>query len=414
MMMDHLRKTDPKLYKLIQAEIQRQRETLDLIPSENIASLAMLEVIGSPLTNKYSEGYPGKRYYPGNKYCDEIELLAQKRALQVFGLAEKEWGVNVQAYSGSPANLEIYSALLQPGDVLLGMSLSAGGHLTHGHKVSASGKLYRSVQYNVNSSTGLIDYDEVRYLARKHKPRMIVSGLTAYPRKIDFKRFWQIAQKAGAYHLADVSHIAGLVASGLHQAPFEYADAVMTTTHKTLRGPRGAVIFARKSISEAVDRAVFPGMQGGPHNNVTAAIALMFGEALKPAFRLYQKQILINARSLADYLMKLGAVLATGGTDNHLILMDSRGYGLDGMSAEEKLEKVGIIANRNSLPGDEKPFKPSGIRMGTPALTSRGMRTGEMKTVASLIHRILTGELESAEARKKVLALCLKFPLPYK
>lgn len=408
---------DRVLEKLLKAEIKRQQESINLIASENFVSEDMLSVLGSPLTNKYSEGYPGKRYYPGNIYYDEIELLAQKRALKLFRL-NKNWSVNVQPYSGSPANIEIYNALMKLGDTLMGLKLMAGGHLTHGHKVNFSGKAYNVVHYGVNEKTGLLDYKEIAKLAEKHKPKVIVSGLTAYPRKIDFKKFGAIAKSVGAYHVADVSHIAGLIAAGLHQSPFPYSDVVMATTHKTLRGPRGALIFSNRSvlneegvsIADLIDRSVFPGMQGGPHNNVTAAKALMAFEALQPGFRTYQKQIIKNAAALASGLEKLGFSLVTGGTDNHLILLDLRNTGLDGLQAEKLLEKNQIIANRNTIPGDEKPLKPSGIRIGTPAVTSRGMKEKEMLTIADLIYRSL---MKKEPVLEKTVALSKKFPLPY-
>src|SRR3989344_2068996 len=407
-----IKKTDPELARLAAAEFLRQETTLDLIPSENVTSPSILELLGSPLTNKYSEGYPGKRYYPGNRYYDAIELLAQTRALKAFRLSPKAWSVNVQPYSGSPANIEIYAGLMEIGDTFLGMGLAAGGHLTHGHKVSFSGRAWKAVQYGIDPKTGLIDYAGVARLARERKPKVIVSGITAYPRKVDFARFGAIAKKARAYHVADISHIAGLVAAGLHPSPFPHADVVMTTTHKTLRGPRGAVIFARKAkvksqkskvtIAEAIDRAVFPGMQGGPHNNVTAAIAAMFGEALQPSFKQYQRQIVRNARALASLLAAKGLRLITGGTDNHMLLADMRPLGIDGMTAQHRLEAVGIIANRNAIPGDPSPFPPSGLRMGTPAITTRGMKEREMKLLADIIHATLSKTESSAELKRRV------------
>ena len=407
---------DPVLAKLIKQEIKRQKETLALIPSENFAPLETLKILGTPLSNKYSEGYPGKRYYPGNFYYDKIETLAQKRALKVFGLSPKKWHVNVQPYSGSPGNLAVYFALAEPGKTIMGMKLADGGHLTHGHKVSATGKFWKSVQFGVNPN-GKIDYKEVARLARKHKPKVIVSGFTAYPQKVNFKKFGEIARSVGAYHLTDISHIAGLVAGGVHPAPFPHADVVMTTTHKSLRGPRGAIIFAKKDsltakknkvdLPAAIDRAVFPGLQGGPHNNTTAAMAMAFLEASQPSFKIYARQIAKNAKALAKELKALGCELVSGGTDSHLILMDVRNLGLTGMEAEKRLERTGIIANRNSVPGDPSPFKPSGIRMGTPALTSRGMREREMVKVAQLIYNALH---KKPGTKAAVLKLCRKFP----
>ena len=408
---------DPVLENLIKQEIKRQRETLALIPSENFAPLETLKILGTPLSNKYSEGYPGKRYYPGNAYYDKIETLAQQRVLKAFGLSPKRWHVNVQPYSGSPGNLAVYFALAEPGETIMGMKLADGGHLTHGHKVSATGKFWKSVQYGINPKTGLIDYKEVARLARKHRPKVIVSGFTAYPRKVNFKKFGEIAKSVGAYHLTDISHIAGLIAGGAHPAPFPHADVVMTTTHKSLRGPRGAIIFVNRQSAVAkrkkadlptlIDRAVFPGLQGGPHNNTTAAMAMAFLEASQPSFKAYARQIAKNAKALAAELRQLGFNLVSGGTDSHLILMDVRNFGLDGMEAEKRLEKAGIIANRNSVPGDPSPFKPSGIRMGTPALTSRGMKEKEMVEVARLIHQAFH---KKAGTKAAVLKLCRKFP----
>ncbi len=401
---------DKVVAKLVDLEVKRQSETIDLIASENYASADVLSLAGSPLANKYSEGYPGKRYYPGNMLYDKIESLAQERALKVFKLKPSEWSVNVQPYSGSPANFAIYGALMNPGETLLGMKLASGGHLTHGHKVSFTGRFFNSVQYDVDSETGLIDYEMVKRLAEQHRPRIIVSGATAYPRVIDFQKFGGIAQRAGAYHVADISHIAGLVAAGAHPSPFPHADVVMTTTHKTLRGPRGAVIFSRKEFSERIDKAVFPGAQGGPHNNITAAKAAAFFEALQPSFKKYQQQIIKNAKALAVALKAKGFDLVTDGTDNHLLLLDLRQNGLDGKTAEQLLEKSGITANRNSIPGDDKPMNPSGLRIGTPAVTSRGMKEKEMEMIAALITRAL---LNKENVAKKSAALAKRFPLEY-
>ncbi len=368
-----------------------------------------MEVLGSVLTNKYSEGYPGKRYYSGNVYYDEIERLAQKRALKAFDLDEKKWAVNVQPYSGSPANLEIYSALLNPGDVILGMNLFSGGHLTHGHPSTFSGKIYKAIQYGINPKTEKIDYQEIENLAEKYKPKMIISGASAYPREIDFKKIGKIAKKIGACHLTDISHIAGLILAGLHQSPFNSADIVMTTIHKTLRGPRGAVIFSRKELSEAIDKAVFPGMQGGPHNNTIAAIALAFYLASKKEFKNYQKQIIKNAKVLAESLKKRGFNLLSGGTDNHLLVINLKNIGLDGFSAEKMLENAGIIANRNSLFFDKSPYRPSGLRIGTPAITSLGMEEKEMKKISDWIYRILIKKENLQKVKREVLILRKKF-----
>jgi len=398
---------DKKIEELILLETTRQRETLNLIASENLASHEVRSVVGSVLSNKYSEGYPGKRYYPGNKYYDDIEDIAKDRALELFKLERDKWSVNVQPYSGSPANIAIYLALANPGEAIMGMSLASGGHLTHGHKVSASGKIWNAVQYGVDKVSGLIDYEEVERLAKKEKPKIIISGFTAYPRETDFKKFGEIAKSVGAYHLTDISHIAGLIAGEVHPSPFPYADVVMTTTHKSLRGPKGAVIFSRNDISEKIDKAVFPGVQGGPHNNATAAKAVAFFEALQPEFKNYAKQIVKNAKALADELKNKGCTLITDGTDTHLILMDVRDFSVDGKEAEERLEKIGIVANRNSIPGDTSPLKPSGIRFGTPALTTRGMKEDEMKEIAGLICDALN---KKSEVESSVLKLCKKFP----
>ncbi len=402
-------KIDKQLQQFIAREDRRQNDFINLIASENYVSGEIRSVLGSSITNKYSEGYPGKRYYPGNEHYDSIESLAQNRALQAFKLNPRKWQVNVQPYSGSPANIAIYAALMNFGDTLMGLKLSAGGHLTHGHKVNFSGRAYNVVHYDVNKKTERLDYLEIERLAKKHKPKVIVSGTTAYPRKIDFQKFGKIAKSVGAYHVADISHIAGLVLAGLHASPFPYSDAVMTTTHKTLRGPRGAIIFSRSAISQAIDRAIFPGMQGGPHNNVTAAKALMFFEATQPAFRSYQKQILKNAKALSESLQEAGFRLVTGGTDNHLILVDLRNFGLDGRTAEKMLEDSNITANRNSIPGDEKPLSPSGLRIGTPAVTTRGMKEREMRQIAGLIKGCL---IDKENVTGEVLKICRQFPIP--
>ncbi len=421
---------DSHLNRLLKAEVKRQQETLDLIPSENVAVPEMLAILASPLSNKYSEGYPGRRYYPGNAFVDEIEELARERVLAAFKLSPDEWAVNVQPYSGSPANQAIYLALANVGDTVMGLSLASGGHLTHGHKVNFSGIQYHSVPYGLVEKTARIDYDALERKAKEVKPVLIFSGATAYPRAIDFARIGKIAKAVGAYHIADISHIAGLVAAGVHPAPFPHADVVMMTTQKTLRGPRGAVIVSRKRqailrqgsgqasdkrkdgklINELIDRAVFPGLQGGPHDATTAAIAWTFGQVATPAFKRYGAQIVKNARALAQTLARAGDTLVSGGTDNHLMLLDVRPFGLTGAEAETMLEKSGIIANRNSIPGDEKPLKPSGVRMGTPALTSRGMKEREMTQLAGLIHACLA---QRADMSKQVRELCKKFPLPY-
>ena len=401
---------DKKIARLIRLEEKRQEVSLDLIASENHTSEDVLEALGSSLTDKYSEGYPGKRYYPGNKYIDEVETLAQKRALALFGLDTNEWHVNVQPYSGSPANVEIDFALMKVGEALSGLKLASGGHLTHGHKVSITGVVWRSEQYDIDPKTGLIDFAALEKLAEEKKPHVIISGFTAYPRVVDFKRFYEIAKKVGAYHVVDMSHIAGLIAGGAYLSPFPYADAVMTTTHKTLRGPRGAVIFCKKELADKIDKAVFPGMQGGPHNNVTAAKAVCFWEASQPSFKKYAVQVVKNAKALAEELTNLGFTLVGGGTDSHLILIDLRPLRIPGGEAEKSLEEVGIIANRNTVPGDASPFNPSGLRLGAPALTTRGMKEAEMKEIAKLIHEAI-GHKETSKIKKEVLKLAKKFPI---
>ncbi len=414
---------DKLLQKLINLEIKRQQQSINLIPSENYASPAVLAVLGSPLTNKYSEGYPGKRYYAGNTYIDEIEELAKTRALKLFEL-NSNWHVNVQPYSGSPANMAVYYALLDPGDRLLGMSLPHGGHLTHGWKVSFSARFYKSFQYEVGRD-GLIDYGALKKLAKKVKPKIIVAGATAYPRKFDFKKFGQIAKEVGAYFLADIAHIAGLVATGLHPNPFLYADVVTTTTHKTLRGPRGALIFANRQspiakknkvdIASSIDKAVFPALQGGPHDHQTAAIAVALKEASQPAFKIYIAQVVKNAKLLATELKKYGFQLVTGGTDNHLLLVDLRNENLSGKEAQGLLEQSGIIVNKNMIPYDTRsPFDPSGIRLGTPAITTRGMKEKEMRQIAKWIYQVLVEKEKPALIKEEVKRLCKKFPLPYK
>jgi len=403
-------KKDKKAFDLYKKEAKRQRETIDLIASENVMSSSVLEALSSNLANKYSEGYPGKRYYPGNEVVDEVEKLAQARALRMFDLDEKKWGVNVQPYSGSPANLAIYLALINPGEKIMGLELASGGHLTHGHKVSATGILFKAVQYGVDKD-GRLDYKEIEALAKKEKPKIIVSGTTAYAREIDFKKFSEIAKKVGAYQVADISHIAGLVAAGLHKSPFPYADVVMSTTHKTLRGPRGAIIFGKLELMDKINKAVFPGIQGGPHGNVMLAKAVAFQEAAQKSFVSYQKQVVKNAKQLSLSLIDLGFNLVTGGTDNHLMLVNVKNFDIDGALAENRLSRVGILANRNAVPGDDKPFKPSGIRMGTPTVTSLGMKEKEMKEIAEIIALALANRERVDILKKRVLNLIKKFTL---
>lgn len=410
----HLKQADPEIYRLLMAEIERQANTLDLIPSENIAPLAVLEALGSPLVNKYTEGYPGERYYPGCRIYDEIDVLCNTRALAAFKLDSEQWHVNNQALAGAQANFAIYKALVKPGEKIMGMKLRSGGHLSHGHKASYTGQDWQAIQYDVDPQTNRLDYKEIERLALEHKPKLIISGFTAYPRRVDFKEFGRIADLVGAYHLADVSHIAGLILAGWHLTPFPYTDAVMMTTHKTLRGPRGALIFCKKELAEKIDRAVFPGMQGGPFNNVHAAIAAMFKAAANPEYRRYQKKVIENAGALAEALKDLGFKLITDGTDTHLMLIDVRNFNLDGVTAERLLEEVGIIANKNSIPYDEKPPTiTSGVRVGTPSVTSRGMEEKEMKVIAELIHWALTKSREVDEIKEAVQNLCRRFPLPY-
>jgi len=406
--MKKLKEVAPEVYQLIKDEIKRQEMTISLIPSENYVSSAVLKATASILTNKYSEGYPGKRYYPGNFIVDKIEELCKTKAKEIFGLGE-DWDVNVQSYSGAPANLEVYFGLLNPGEKILSLKLSHGGHLSHGHKVNISSHFYQVVNYGLNEQ-GFLDYDEIEKIALIEQPKLIVSGATAYPRAINFKKFGEIAKKVGAYHLADISHIAGLVVAGVHESPFLYSDVVMTTTHKTLRGPRSAVIYMKKELTEKINKAVFPGIQGGPHEHIIAAKAVAFEEALQPEFKTYQKQIVKNAKSLAEALIKQRFRLVSGGTDNHMILMDLRGI-IDAFEAEKLLEEANILANRNTIPGDESPFRPSGLRLGTPAITTRGMKEQEMKTIALLIAQILKKEGKPEIIKKQVIELCKKFPI---
>ena len=400
-MLEYLKQTDPETASWIEAELTRQRQGLEMIPSENFTSLAVLEALGSILTNKYSEGYPGRRYYGGNKFIDEVENLARERAKTLFGVEH----ANVQPYSGSPANQAAYFALLKPGDTVLGMELAQGGHLTHGYKLNFSGKYYKAVSYGVDPQTHRLDYEAIRQVAHKEKPKLIVCGATAYPRVIDFAAFRAIAEEVGAYLLADISHLAGLVVAGAHPSPVPQADVVMTTTHKTLRGPRGAMLLlpsaadrlhdlhhpdSKRNLAELIDAAIIPGLQGGPHNHQTAAIAVCLKEAATPAFKTYGQQIVSNAATLAEGLLKHGLELITGGTDNHLILMNLTPLGLTGKQGEELLDSVGITVNKNLIPYDTRPpLDPSGIRLGTPALTSRGFTNNDMILVAALIVRAL-------------------------
>jgi len=384
---------DTKIIELIEEEKKRQLDAINLIASENYVSDDVLFALGSVLTNKYAEGYPGRRYYGGNAIIDEVEMLCQTRAKEVFGLSDKKWSVNVQPLSGSPANVAVYSALVPVGGKIMGMKLSHGGHLTHGHGVSITGKLWKQIPYGVSRETETIDYDEIREIATDEKPDIIVAGFTAYPRIIDFKSFKKIADKVNALLMVDMSHIAGLIAGGVHPSPFEYADVVTTTTHKTLRGPRGAMIFSKideRELNIKIDKAVFPGLQGGPHENQIAATATALFEAMQPDFKKYANQVVKNAAALAGELENLGWRIVTGGTDNHLLLVDTWAGGVSGKVASEKLENNGIIVNMNTIPFDErKPMDPSGIRLGTAAETTRGKKEEDMVEIARKIDHIL-------------------------
>jgi len=407
-----LRKSDREIFDLISGEELRQQNTLDLIPSENYVSRAVREACGSVLNNKYSEGYPGKRYYQGFEYIDQIEELAISRAKKLFGAQH----ANVQPNSGSPANQAVFMAAMQPGDTFMGLDLSHGGHLTHGSPVNLSGKFFNPVSYTVDEKTELIDLDKVRALAKKHKPKLIISGWTAYPRQFDFAAFQAIADEVGAYHLADISHIAGLVAGGAHPSPLPRADFVMTTTHKTLRGPRGAIILCQEKHAKAIDRAVFPGLQGGPHEHIIAGKAVALREAMSADFRRYAKQVVRNAKILAQTLMDEGIKLVSNGTDTHLILIDLRPQGTSlGRPVAAALERAGIVTNANTVPFDPaSPFKPSGVRIGTPTVTTRGMKEEQMQLLGQWIAQIIRkpddGGLQDNVARE-VRQLCRLFPL---
>ena len=399
---------DPDVGQAMELELQRQRRNIELIASENIVSPAVMAAMGSVLTNKYAEGYPGKRYYGGCQDVDIVERIAIERAKKLFGAEH----ANVQPHSGAQANMAVYFALLQPGDTVMGMNLAHGGHLTHGSPVNFSGKNYNIVPYGVNDD-GFIDYDEVRRLAKEHKPKMLLAGASAYPRIIDFKTLGEIAHEVGAYFFVDMAHIAGLVAAGLHPSPIPYADVVSTTTHKTLRGPRGGVIFCKEELAKKIDSAVFPGSQGGPLEHVIAGKAVAFGEALKPEFKTYQQQIVKNASVLAQTLMEQGFDLVSGGTDNHLMLVDLRPAHLTGKEMEHRLDEVNITVNKNSIPNDpEKPFVTSGIRVGTPAATTRGFVEEDMKVIGRLMWETATRFEEKADdIRAEVKTLTDKYPL---
>lgn len=405
----NLEKEDIEVYNAIQDEKRRQQNKLELIASENFVSYAVMEAMGSYMTNKYAEGYPGNRYYAGCQNVDIVEDLARERLKKIFGAEH----VNVQPHSGAQANMAVYNAILEYGDTVMGLNLSHGGHLTHGSKVNSSGKLYNFISYGVDKETGRIDYDEVERLALEHKPKLIVTGASAYPREIDFKRFKEIADKVGAMLMVDMAHIAGLVAAGLHQNPVEYADFVTSTTHKTLRGPRGGIILCKEQYAKAIDKSVFPGIQGGPLMHVIAAKAVCFKEALTDEFKEYQRQIIKNAKAMADELDKLGFNMVSGGTDNHLILIDLRNKGITGKELEARLDEVGITANKNAVPFDtEKPSITSGIRIGTPAVTTRGLKEEDCREIANLIS-LITDDFESnkTKVKEKVKEICEKYPL---
>lgn len=401
-------KYDPAVGEAMQKELARQRRNIELIASENLVSPAVMAAMGSVLTNKYAEGYPGKRYYGGCECVDIVENIAIERAKELFGAQF----ANVQPHSGAQANMAAYSALIQPGDTVMGMNLAHGGHLSHGSPVNMSGKLYNFVPYGVNDD-GFIDYDELERVAKEVRPKLIVSGASAYPRVIDFERIYSIAKSVGAYHMVDMAHIAGLIAAGLHPSPIPFADVVTTTTHKTLRGPRGGMILCKEELGPAINKAIFPGNQGGPLMHIIASKAVCLGEALKPEFKDYQKQVAANAKALANGLMSRGVNLVSGGTDNHLMLVDLRSLGITGKELEHKLDEVYITANKNAIPNDpEKPFVTSGVRLGTPAVTSRGFKEAEMDKIAEYIFLSATDfDAKADEIRAGVCDICAKYPL---
>jgi len=411
-MINALEQYDPQIFELIKQESARQSGCVRLIPSENYVSKAVMLASGSCLTNKYAEGYPGRRYYEGQQVTDLIERTAQERAKKLF----KADHANVQPYSGSVANLAAYSALINPGDTIMGMSLSHGGHLTHGWKVSLTSKFFNSVSYPVNTETGLLDFNQIEDLAKQHKPKIIVSGATAYPREIDFEIFGQIAKKVGAYLVSDIAHIAGLVVAGIHKSPVPYADVVSTTTHKTLRGPRGGMLLCKEEHAKSVDKAVFPGLQGGPHMHTLTAIAVAMAEADTPEFVAYAKQVVKNAKTLAAKLMENGFKLVTDGTDNHLILIDLRSKNIPGKKLAKALDRARIVTNYNTIPGDPAPpMNPNGVRIGTPAITTRGMKEPQAEQVAVFISKVaenIDNEAVIEQVGKDVLLLCSQFPVP--
>lgn len=408
MNIDVIREIDPEIADAIEKEIERQKNKIELIASENFVSKAVMEAMGSPLTNKYAEGYPGKRYYGGCEFVDVVEDLARERLKKLFGAEH----ANVQPHSGAQANMVAYFALIKPGDTILGMNLAHGGHLTHGSKVNFSGKLYNIIPYGVREDTGFIDYEELEKLAKEYRPKLIVAGASAYPRIIDFKKFKEIADSVGAYLMVDMAHIAGLVAAGLHPNPVDYSDVVTSTTHKTLRGPRGGIILSKEVHAKAIDKSVFPGVQGGPLMHVIAAKAVCFNEALKPEFKEYQKRIVKNAKALAEGLLDRKVNLVSGGTDNHLMLLDLRGTGVTGKDLERRLDYVGITANKNAIPNDPLgPNVTSGLRLGTPAVTTRGMNENDMDEIADIIYNVLKDENYVDTAKSRVKKLLDKYPL---
>lgn len=412
MNLDKLAIADPELNGYINEELNRQRNKIELIASENFVTPAVMEAMGTVLTNKYAEGYPGHRYYGGCEYVDKVETLAIERAKKLFNAKF----ANVQAHAGANANLAVYFAFLQPGDTIMGMNLSQGGHLSHGSPVNISGKYFKVVPYGVNKETEVIDYDEMEKIAKEHQPKIIVAGASAYPRVIDFARVAEIAHSVGALFMVDMAHIAGLVAAGLHPSPMPYADVVTTTTHKTLRGPRGGLILTNnEEYAKAINKSIFPGVQGGPLMHVIAAKAVAFGEALKPEFKEYQENIVKNAKAFAEALVKEGFRLVSGGTDNHLVLVDVRGQGLTGKVAEYLLDEVGITCNKNTIPFDPaSPFVTSGLRLGTPAATTRGFNEDDFREIAAIIGLVLNNPEDAAkhaEAAKRVAALCAKYPM---
>ncbi|MFA5553797.1 MAG: serine hydroxymethyltransferase [Phycisphaerae bacterium] len=411
-MLTALERYDPQIFELIRQEKARQSGSIRLIPSENYVSRAVMEASGSALTNKYSEGYPNKRYYEGQQVTDLIETMARERAKKLF----KADHANVQPYSGSVANLAAYLALAEPGDTIMGLMLTHGGHLTHGWKNTNSNKIFKSFQYTVNSKTGRFDMDQIADLAKKHKPKIIISGATAYPRTIDFEAFGQIAKSVGAYHVSDIAHIAGLVVAGIHPSPVPHADVVSTTTHKTLRGPRGGMLLCKEEHATKVDRSVFPGSQGGPHMHTVTAVAVALAEADTPEFVVYAKQIVKNAKALSEKLLEYGFDLVSGGTDNHLMLIDLRKKGIPGKKLAKALDRARIESNYNTIPDDPAPpFNPSGLRIGTPAITTRGMKEEQAKQIAGFINKVVENiDNESAieEVGKEVLLLCSQFPVP--